>query len=63
MRALARAPGQEGFHDAVFQRMEAHYRKPSLTGYQSLIDLPAVQRLTPAFAPELAVTLAELELN
>jgi Uma2 family endonuclease len=39
------------------------HRKPSLTGYTSMIDLPASQRLVPHFAPELAVTLSELELN
>ncbi len=39
------------------------HRNPSLTGYQSLIDLPSDQLLTPVFAPELAVTLSELELN
>ncbi len=39
------------------------HRSPSLTGYQFMIDLPADQLLTPAFAPELAVTLPELELN
>ena len=39
------------------------HRNPSLTGYQSMIDLPSDQPLAPAFAPELAVTLSELELN
>ncbi|MGO8953018.1 MAG: Uma2 family endonuclease [Rhodomicrobium sp.] len=39
------------------------HRKPSLTGYQELIDLASDQALVPAFAPELAVTLCELELN
>ncbi len=39
------------------------HRKPSLTGYQDLIDLASDQALVPAFAPELAVTLCELELN
>ena len=39
------------------------HRTPSLTGYQSMIDLPSDQVLAPAFAPELAVTLSELELN
>ncbi len=39
------------------------HRNPSLTGYQSMIDLPSDQPLAPAFAPELAVILAELELN
>ena len=39
------------------------HRSPSLTGYLSMIDLPAGQLLAPAFASELAVTLSELELN
>ncbi len=39
------------------------HRTPSLTGYQAMIDLPSDQPLAPAFAPELAVTLSELELN
>ena len=39
------------------------HRNPSLTGYQSMIDLPSDQLLAPAFAPELAVTLSQLELN
>ncbi|MGO9475650.1 MAG: Uma2 family endonuclease [Rhodomicrobium sp.] len=39
------------------------HRMPSLTGYQDLIDLASDQALVPAFAPELAVTLCELELN
>ncbi len=39
------------------------HRTPSLTGYQSMIDLPSDQVLAPVFAPELAVTLSELELN
>ena len=38
------------------------HRHPSLTGYQSLLDLPPHRALTPAFAPNLAVTLSELEL-
>ena len=38
------------------------HRHPSLTGYQSLLDLPPGHALAPAFAPELAVTLSELEL-
>lgn len=38
------------------------HRHPSLTGYRSLLDLPPDHALTPAFAPELAVTLSELEL-
>ncbi len=39
------------------------HRLPSLTGYQDLIDLPGDQELVPAFAPELAVTLASLDLR
>ena len=39
------------------------HRQPSLTGYQSLLDLGSDQELVPAFAPELAVTLSQLELN
>jgi Uma2 family endonuclease len=39
------------------------HREPSLTGYQSALDLPADQPLKPVFAPELAVTLADLELE
>ncbi len=39
------------------------HRKPSLTGYQSVLDLPSDQRLVPAFCEELAITLSELELN
>ncbi len=39
------------------------HRKPSLTGYQDMIDLAADQQLVPAFAPELGVTLYELELS
>lgn len=39
------------------------HREPSLTGYQTAIDLPADQLIEPLFAPELAVRLAELELE
>ena len=39
------------------------HRKPSLTGYQSMIDLPGDQRLVPVCSEELAVTLANLQLN
>lgn len=39
------------------------HREPSLTGYQSAVDLPADQPLKPICAPELTVTLAELELE
>jgi Uma2 family endonuclease len=38
------------------------HRKPSLTGYQSMIDLPRDQELMPQIAPELTVTLAQLDL-
>ena len=39
------------------------HRKPSLTGYQSMIDLPSDQLLVPACSEELAVTLSNLQLN
>ncbi|MGO8953668.1 MAG: Uma2 family endonuclease [Rhodomicrobium sp.] len=39
------------------------HRNPSLTGYTSMIDLALDQELVPDFAPELAVTLSELQLN
>jgi Uma2 family endonuclease len=39
------------------------HRKPSLTGYRDMADYAADRQLVPAFAPELAVTLGELELN
>jgi Uma2 family endonuclease len=39
------------------------HRKPSPTGYQSMLDLPADQLLVPACSEELAVTLANLHLN
>jgi Uma2 family endonuclease len=39
------------------------YRKPSPTGYQSMLDLPADQLLVPACSEELAVTLSKLRLN
>ena len=39
------------------------HRKPSLTGYQSMIDLPSDQLLVPACSEELAVTLSHLQLN
>ncbi len=39
------------------------HRKPSLTGYQSMLDLPSDQLLVPACAQELAVTLSNLHLN
>jgi Uma2 family endonuclease len=38
-------------------------RKPSLTGYQSMLDLPSDQLLVPACSEELAVTLSNLQLN
>jgi Uma2 family endonuclease len=38
------------------------HRKPSITGYHAAIDLPRDHILSPAFAPELAVTLSELEI-
>lgn len=39
------------------------HRKPSLTGYQSMLDLPSDQLLVPACAEELAVALSQLALN
>ncbi|MGO9472832.1 MAG: Uma2 family endonuclease [Rhodomicrobium sp.] len=39
------------------------HRKPSPEGYRETIDLVPDQALAPVFAPELAVTLSELELN
>jgi len=39
------------------------HRKPSLTGYQSMLDLPSDQLLVPACSEELAVTLSTLELS
>jgi Uma2 family endonuclease len=39
------------------------HRKPSLTGYQAMSDLPSHCRLAPAFCEELAITLSELKLN
>ena len=47
--------------DAVKLETRIH-RDPTPTGYRSLLDLPASQRLVPA-AAELAVTLSELELR
>ena len=48
--------------DAVKLETRIH-RDPTPTGYRSLLDLPASQRLVPAAAAELAVTLSELELR
>ena len=39
------------------------HRSPSLTGYQSMLDLPSDQLLVPACSEELAVTLSNLQLN
>ncbi len=39
------------------------HREPSLTGYQSMLDLPSDQLLIPACSEELAVTLSNLRLN
>jgi Uma2 family endonuclease len=39
------------------------HREPSPAGYQFTLDLPPDQKLVPAFAPELAVTLAGLDLR
>src|SRR6516165_8634524 len=38
------------------------HRMPSLTGYQSMLDLPSDQLLVPACSEELAVTLSNLQL-
>jgi Uma2 family endonuclease len=48
--------------DAVKFETRIH-RDPTPTGYRSLLDLPASQRLVPAASAELAVTLSELELR
>ncbi len=48
--------------DAVKLETRIH-RDPTPTGYRSLLDLPAGQRLVPVAAAELAVTLSELELR
>ncbi len=47
---------------AVWLETRIHH-EPSLTGYRSAIDLPADHALTPIFAPELAVSLAKLDLQ
>lgn len=39
------------------------HRKPSLTGYQSMLDALADHRLAPMCCEELSVILAELKLN
>ncbi len=39
------------------------HRKPSLTGYQSMLDLQSDHELVPAFCEGLAVKLSALELN
>lgn len=47
--------------DAV--RLHTHvHREPAAAGYRSLVECPPDQRLVPQMAPELAMTLAELEL-
>jgi Uma2 family endonuclease len=48
--------------DAVTLQTRMH-REPTPTGYRSVVDLPASQRLVPGFAPALAVVLSELELH
>jgi Uma2 family endonuclease len=48
--------------DAVKLETRIH-REPTPTGYRSLADLPSNQRLVPAAAAALAVTLSELELR
>ena len=39
------------------------HTEPTVTGYRSVIDLPAHERLTPMLMPSLAVALAELDLG
>jgi Uma2 family endonuclease len=39
------------------------HRRPSPTGYRSIVDLPPTETLVPAAAPALAVKLAELDLR
>jgi Uma2 family endonuclease len=39
------------------------HREPTPTGYRSVIDLPAGQRLVPELAPALALILSELDLR
>jgi Uma2 family endonuclease len=39
------------------------HREPSVTGYRTVLVFTADQRLVPLAAPELAVTLAELDLR
>ncbi len=48
--------------DAVKLATRIH-RDPGPTGYRSVVDLPASQRLVPALIPALAVVLSELELH
>ena len=48
--------------DAVTLQTRIH-RDPTATGYRSMVDLPANQRLVPASAPALAVMFSELELH
>jgi Uma2 family endonuclease len=48
--------------DAVTLQTRIH-REPTPTGYRSLLDLPASQRLVPDAAPALAVVLSELDLR
>src|SRR5262249_54446402 len=48
--------------DAVPLQTRIH-RDPTATGYRSMVDLPANQRLVPASAPALAVMFSELELH
>jgi Uma2 family endonuclease len=48
--------------DAVKLATRIH-RGPTPTGYDSVVDSPAHERLVPAAAPALAVVLSELELH
>lgn len=48
--------------DAVTLATRIH-RAPTPTGYRSIVDWPASQRLTPELAPALACVLSELDLR
>jgi Uma2 family endonuclease len=48
--------------DAVRLQTRIH-RDPTPTGYRSVVDWPASQRLVPELAPALALLLSELELH
>jgi Uma2 family endonuclease len=48
--------------NAVTLQTRVH-RDPTPTGYRTIADLPPSERIAPLAAPDLAVTLAELELH